>query len=193
MKNQVALSEAIIALGYLKNNRLTENAGLTETEAVKVLNVLRKMRDAKPTMLLTLHNPETEEIEGTLKFNVEDKEDIQHLWDNFTSTNAFGTGISDFIEYVRDQGGYGDLEEVHIDFYQPSPNEGKSLKFYYEVHVAGKDGFSVAFESEVELDHEQRIEQALKLGKINEDDLSYVDYTDELLEIDYNTHFKNLG
>lgn len=63
------------------------------------------------------------------------------------------------------------------------------VKFYYEIHVCGKQGFSTAIVSDVELDHFERINKAFAMRKVNSDDLYYIDYTDELTFEEWDTHF----
>lgn len=62
--------------------------------------------------------------------------------------------------------------------------------YFYEIHVAGKHGFSVAIAVEEELFEEQEvIDKAIELNKLELEDSYYVDYTDNLTEKEYNEHF----
>lgn len=65
-------------------------------------------------------------------------------------------------------------------------------KYYYEIHVCGKEGFSTAIVSDTPLDDRERITMAVKLGQIDSDDVDYVDYTDELSKEEYDESFADL-
>jgi len=64
------------------------------------------------------------------------------------------------------------------------------MKYYYEIHVIGKNGFSTSIVSDREIDENEIIKQAVKEDKIDRDDVHYVDYTNELDEEEWNTYFK---
>ncbi len=65
--------------------------------------------------------------------------------------------------------------------------ETKTVKFFYEAHVfySRKNGFSVAVESDVELEEEDIIALAVEQKKIDGEDARSVDSTDEIDEETY--------
>ena len=62
-------------------------------------------------------------------------------------------------------------------------------KFYYEIHVVGKNGFSTSIVSDIELDEEEVIMKAYEDGKLHGNDCHNIDYVDELSFDEWNTHF----
>ena len=65
----------------------------------------------------------------------------------------------------------------------------KEEKFYYEVHVYGRNGLSTSIVSDFELDEDERINLAVKQGRIDSEDVEYVDYTGELSFDEWDEHF----
>lgn len=62
-------------------------------------------------------------------------------------------------------------------------------KYYYEIHVTGKEGFSTSIVSETELDESDIIMVAYEQDKLEGDDCHYVDYIEELTFEEWNEHF----
>lgn len=62
-------------------------------------------------------------------------------------------------------------------------------KFYYEIHVIGKNGFSTSVVSDTELEEEAVILLAYEEDKLHGDDCHYVDYVQELDYDDWNENF----
>ena len=65
----------------------------------------------------------------------------------------------------------------------------KTEKFYYEIHVTGKNGFSTSVISETELDDDDVILLGYEQDKLEGDDCHYVDYVQELDFEEWNEHF----
>lgn len=66
-------------------------------------------------------------------------------------------------------------------------------KFYYEIYVVGKNGFSTVIISDKELDDDDVIKVAYQEGKLEGDDYHYVGYVEEIDEDDYNERFNFNG
>jgi len=64
-----------------------------------------------------------------------------------------------------------------------------SKKFYYEIHVCGKNGFSTSMVVDQPLDDDDVILEAYNLDKLEGDDCHHVDYVNELTFEEWNTHF----
>lgn len=62
-------------------------------------------------------------------------------------------------------------------------------KYYYEIHVTGKESFSTSVISEIELDEEEVIMLGYEQDKLEGDDCHYVDYVQELTFEEWDTHF----
>lgn len=62
-------------------------------------------------------------------------------------------------------------------------------KFYYEIHVVGKNGFSTSIVVEEELDDDDVIMKAYQEGKLEGDDCHYVDYVNQLSYEEWNEQF----
>lgn len=63
------------------------------------------------------------------------------------------------------------------------------FKYYYEIHVVGKNGFSTSIVSPIELDEEDAIMKAYQEDKLEGDDCHFVDYVQELTFEEWDTHF----
>jgi|GEM_PF-3183384 hypothetical protein len=69
----------------------------------------------------------------------------------------------------------------------------EGLKYYYEVHVCGKNGFSTCVISNDKLDVDANDDEIILLGyaqdKLEGDDCHYVDYIEELTYDEYKEYF----
>lgn len=63
------------------------------------------------------------------------------------------------------------------------------FKYYYEIHVTGKNSFSTSVVSGCELDDDDIIMLAYEQDKLEGDDCHYVDYIEPLTYNEWNTHF----
>jgi len=62
-------------------------------------------------------------------------------------------------------------------------------KFYYEIHVTGKNSFSTAIISDTELDDDDVIMLAYEQDKLKGDDCHYIDYVNELSFTEWDEQF----
>lgn len=67
------------------------------------------------------------------------------------------------------------------------------MKYFYEIHVCGKNGFSTVVISDIEYDAEANEDEIILLGyeqdRLEGEDCHYIDYIQELTEDEYNEHF----
>ena len=62
-------------------------------------------------------------------------------------------------------------------------------KFYYEIHVVGKNGFSTSIVTDIEMDDDEVILKAYEEDKLHDDDCYYIDYVDELTFEEWDKQF----
>lgn len=62
-------------------------------------------------------------------------------------------------------------------------------KFYYEIHVTGKNDFNTCIISDSELDDNDIILKGYEEGKLEDNDCQYVDYINELSFDEWNDNF----
>lgn len=62
-------------------------------------------------------------------------------------------------------------------------------KYYYEIHVTGKESFSTSVISNKKLDDDEIIMLGYEQNKLEGDDRYYVDYIEELTFKEWNTYF----
>lgn len=63
------------------------------------------------------------------------------------------------------------------------------FKFYYEIHVVGKNGFSTSVSSETELDDDDIIMLAYEQDKLEGEDCHHIDYIKELTFKEWDEQF----
>lgn len=70
----------------------------------------------------------------------------------------------------------------------------KKVKYYYEIHVTGKNGFSTCVISDTYLDDEANEDEIIMLGyqqdKLEGEDCHYIDYIQQISSDEYELHFK---
>jgi len=62
-------------------------------------------------------------------------------------------------------------------------------KFYYEIHVTGKNGFSTSIITDCQMDDDDIILAAYENDILSGDDFHYIDYIEELSFEDWDEHF----
>ena len=77
----------------------------------------------------------------------------------------------------------GDANQLKLQELMPH------LKFYYEIHITGKNGFSTTVISTDELDDDEVILKAYADDILSGDDCHHVDYVQLLSYSDWDTHF----
>lgn len=65
------------------------------------------------------------------------------------------------------------------------------MKYYYEIHVTGKNGFSTSIITDSEMDDDDIILKAYEDDILHGDDCHYVDYVQELTYEEWNVHFRD--
>ena len=106
--------------------------------------------------------------------------------------------IGKVIEQIKKDFSDGDVEAIYelLNFISTKKLEGflpdtdlPIRKFYYEIHVTGKEGFSTSVISHIELDDDDVVLKAYADDKLHDDDCHYVDYVKELTEQEWNEMF----
>lgn len=65
----------------------------------------------------------------------------------------------------------------------------QQLKYYYEVHVCGKNGFSTVVISNNKLDDDEVVLLGYEQDKLEGEDCHHIDYIQELSFEEWDTHF----
>lgn len=80
------------------------------------------------------------------------------------------------------------LDDKYIIGALSDSNQAK-IRYYYEIHVTGKEGFSTSVVSKTPLDENEVILLAYKEDKLQGDDADYIDYVEELTSSEWNEMF----
>lgn len=62
-------------------------------------------------------------------------------------------------------------------------------KFYYEIHVTGKNGFSTSIVTDTEMDDDEVILKAYEEDKLEGDDHYHIDYINQLSYEEWDEYF----
>jgi hypothetical protein len=62
-------------------------------------------------------------------------------------------------------------------------------KFYYEIHVTGKNSFSTSIATDTEMDDDEIILKAYEEDKLEDDDCHHVDYVNQLTYEEWDEQF----
>jgi hypothetical protein len=93
--------------------------------------------------------------------------------------NGDTTVLAELLSKLSDEVVYASLDDL---------NQVK-VKFYYEIHITGKNGFSTSIITDVEMDDDEIILKAYADDILSGNDCHYVDYINKLDYEEWNEHF----